>query len=87
MSTQVNATDARPVGLDPQSVAVAKLLDVRDVAALLDRCSVRHVHRLADAGKMPRPVKLGALVRWRRADLEAWIAAGCPSQHTGGRRP
>ena len=86
MSTQENATDARPVGLDPQSVAAAELLDVRDVAALLGRCSVRHVHRLADAGKMPRPVKLGALVRWRRAELDAWIDAGCPSQKPAGSR-
>jgi excisionase family DNA binding protein len=56
----------------------AALLDVRAVAALLD-CSPRHVYRLADAGRMPAPVRVGALVRWRRADLDAWLAAGCPS--------
>jgi excisionase family DNA binding protein len=54
------------------------LLDVRAVAALLD-CSPRHVFRLADTGAMPPPVRVGRLVRWRRADLEAWLAAGCPA--------
>ena len=48
------------------------------VAALLGGCSQRHVYRLADSGRMPRPVKLGALVRWRRNELVEWVAAGCP---------
>ncbi len=65
----------------------AALLDVEAVAELLD-CSTRHVYRLADAGRLPRPVKLGALVRWPRTDLNDWLAAGCPSVRTvkGGRR-
>ena len=53
------------------------LADVRQIAALL-KCSARHVYRLSDAGKMPRPVKLGYLVRWNRRAVEAWIADGCP---------
>ena len=65
----------------------AELLDVKAVTLLLGGCSTRHVYRLADAGSMPRPIRLGKLVRWRRAELEAWIAAGCPSQQPGGRRP
>jgi excisionase family DNA binding protein len=55
----------------------AALLDVKAVSAMLT-CSARHVYRLADAGLMPRPVKLGALVRWRRNELTEWLAAGCP---------
>jgi excisionase family DNA binding protein len=62
--------------LDSQSTAA--LLGVRPVAALLD-CSVRHVYRMCDAGKMPPPVRLGALVRWNRTVIDQWIAAGCPS--------
>jgi excisionase family DNA binding protein len=65
------------------------LLDVRAVAALLC-CSPRHVYRLSDSGKMPSPVRVGALVRWRRSDLDAWLAAGCPATRAvgngGGRR-
>ena len=52
------------------------LLDVQAVAGLLG-CSSRHVYRMSDAGKMAAPVKIGALVRWRRADLDAWLAEGC----------
>jgi excisionase family DNA binding protein len=55
------------------------LLNVRAVAALLG-CSPRHVYRISDAGRMPSPVRVGALVRWRRDDIEGWIAAGCPIQ-------
>jgi excisionase family DNA binding protein len=55
----------------------ASLLDVQAVATLL-ACSARHVYRLADAGRMPPPVKLGALVRWPRRAIEKWIADGCP---------
>ncbi len=71
----------------PRPAISAELLDVRAVAALLGGCSTRHVYRLADAGRMPRPIRLGTLVRWRRTELEAWIGAGCPSQQPGGRRP
>jgi predicted DNA-binding transcriptional regulator AlpA len=60
----------------------AELLDVRSVAALFG-CSTRHVYRLSDAGRMPQPVKLGALVRWTRRQIEDWISDGCrPVQKT-----
>ena len=51
-----------------------------DVDAIAERlgCSTRHIRRLADSGAMPRPIHLGRLVRWRRADVDAWLAAGCP---------
>jgi excisionase family DNA binding protein len=74
---------ARP---EPQTAESAALLDVQAVAKLLD-CSPRHVYRLSDAGRMPRPVKLGQLVRWRRAELHEWIAEGCPSCSERGVRP
>ncbi len=65
-----------PVGLE--------LLNVEAVAAMLN-CSPRHVYRLSDAGRMPSPVKLGSLVRWSKASLEAWIANGCrPVRQTKG---
>ena len=63
---------------------VPKLLDVGAVAALLG-CSPRTVYRLADGGKMPSGLKLGALVRWNRTVLEDWIAGGCKPIRTGGR--
>ncbi|MGD8451994.1 MAG: helix-turn-helix domain-containing protein [Phycisphaerae bacterium] len=73
-----------PIG----GVAVTpELLDVHDVAAVLG-CSTRSVCRLAGAGKLPSPVKLGRLSRWRRAELLTWLAEGCPAMHAakaGGR--
>lgn len=58
------------------------LLTAEQVAAML-ACSVRHVRRLADRSAMPKAVKLGSLVRWRREDIEQWIAAGCPAGKAG----
>ncbi|MCL4207592.1 MAG: helix-turn-helix domain-containing protein [Pirellulaceae bacterium] len=63
----------------------AALLDVQNVAALLN-CSPQHVRRLADSGKMPRPIRLGGLVRWRKTDLESWLDRGAPSCRDGGGR-
>lgn len=67
------ATGERIVGVDPSR---PELLDVGDVANLLT-CSKRTVYRLSDADRMPRPVKLGALVRWRRGEILDWIDEGC----------
>lgn len=53
------------------------LLTVRDVSEILG-CSPRHVYRLAATGRMPPPLKLGALVRWSKSVIDDWIAAGCP---------
>ena len=59
-----------------------KLLDVQAVADLCG-CSARTCTRLSDAGKMPAPVRLGALVRWPANVIEAWIKSGCPSCDEG----
>jgi excisionase family DNA binding protein len=68
----------------PEPAALPTLLDVQQVADLLN-CSTRHVYRLADAGRMPAPVRLGALVRWRRQDIEDWVAGSCRPCRTAGR--
>lgn len=34
--------------------------------------------RYCSSGRAPAPVRLGGSVRWRRTELAAWIAAGCP---------
>lgn len=63
---------------DPRPAVSAELLDVKAVAVLFGGCSTRHIYRLADAGRMPGSIRLGRMVRWRRAELDAWIRAGCP---------
>ena len=67
------------------------LADVHAVATIYD-CSPRHIYRMADAGKIPRPVKLNSLVRWRlrtgdpMTGVHDHIEAGCPSCREGRRR-
>jgi excisionase family DNA binding protein len=60
------------------------LLDVQAVAHLL-HCSTRHVRRLADGGRMPAPLRVGSLLRWRRTDLDVWLADGCRPIRAAGR--
>ena len=50
-----------------------------DAVGKILSCSARTVYRLSDAGLMPPRVRVGSLVRWRRADIEGWIERGCPS--------
>ena len=58
-----------------------ELIDAKEVAKMLG-LSPRTVWRFNDAGRLPKPVKLGTLVRWPREQIEAWLAAGCPSRRT-----
>ena len=71
----INATGGATAGRDERTRNAA-LIDDQEVAALCG-CSTRHVRRLVDGDKMPRPVKLGALVRWNREEVLAWIGGGC----------
>jgi len=51
--------------------------------------STRTLWRLRSAGKLPEPVRLGGLVRWRLAEVKKWIAEGCPiftTRENNGRR-
>ena len=48
-----------------------------DQLALLLNCSKRHIYRLTDSGRMPSPVRLGSLVRWRQSDIDEWVTGGC----------
>lgn len=53
-------------------------LSVADVAKLLD-VSQRHIWKMLASGRFgPQPARLGRAVRFSRAELVAWIDAGCP---------
>ena len=55
------------------------LIDARELAAML-AISVPTVWRMRESGRLPGPLRLTAqCVRWRRADIDSWLAAGCPS--------
>ncbi len=60
--TQVEASERLAI---PAS-AVAKLLSI----------SERHVWALSASGRLPPPIRLGRSVRWNRAELQDWLAAG-----------
>ena len=73
---RLTAADPAPPNGEP---AESLLLDARQVAAALG-CSAKTVTRLAAAGKLPRPIKVGHLTRWSRATLENWIADQATNQ-------
>ena len=58
---------------------IPELLDVRSVCTLLGNVSGNHVRRLTDSGRMPAAVRIGVLIRWRRAEILNWIEEGCPA--------
>lgn len=68
---------------DTPSKEKSGLIDANEVARLLG-VSSRMVWRLRDSGKMPRPTKIGSLVRWPRGVIEDWIEAGCPATERRG---
>ena len=54
------------------------LLDARSAAAALG-VGRTLFYQLDACGRIgPRPVKLGKRSLWARAELEDWVAAGCP---------
>lgn len=61
----------------PESTFTPELLKVETVSALTT-LGVRTIWRYAASGRMPAPVRLSRnVVRWRRRDIESWIADGC----------
>ncbi len=57
----------------------ALCLGIAEVARMLG-VSERHVERMDASGKLPCPVRLGRAKRWLRADIDVWLAAGCPQR-------
>lgn len=66
---------------DPIQLA---LLIPDTAAAALAGISRAHWQRLRAAGKLPPSVRLGRKVLWRRAEVSAWIDAGCPDSKMWG---
>ncbi|MBX3323937.1 MAG: helix-turn-helix domain-containing protein [Phycisphaeraceae bacterium] len=61
------------------AVSNPMLLSAVQVAGLLG-VSRAHIWRLHSAGQLPAPLRLGRAVRWRRSELEDWLAAGAPNR-------
>ncbi len=56
-----------------------ELIDIKEVARILG-ISPRLAWRLRDSGKLPPEVRIPSsrLVKFRKSDVEQWIADGCP---------
>jgi predicted DNA-binding transcriptional regulator AlpA len=78
-----NSLDRIGSGHEPRSDKSngSLVVDTPGVAELLGVCP-SSVTRLRLAKKMPKEIRLGGLVRFRRAEILAWIDAGCPDQVT-----
>jgi predicted DNA-binding transcriptional regulator AlpA len=61
------------------------LTAVGGVAQLLG-ISVRSVWRLHSAHRIPEPIRLAGNVRWRVAEIQAWVDAGCPALDNGRKQ-
>jgi excisionase family DNA binding protein len=51
------------------------LLNVQQVGALIGGVSERKIRAMVSTGEIPAPVHVGRLARWRRVDIERWVAA------------
>jgi predicted DNA-binding transcriptional regulator AlpA len=83
--TSTPATDRTPdppADRPPTAAAAPSLLvDIRELSALLSR-SAGALERDQAAGRLPAPIYVGGSRRWRRGEVEAWVAAGCPDRKT-----
>lgn len=69
-ANEIKKTEQCPPPLMVNARQAAKMLNV----------SVRQLWRLNKIGSLPKPIRLGRCVRWRRAEIEAFVKAGCPSR-------
>lgn len=76
MKTKANLNSAGEPMKKEKAKQTALLLRPKEAAEML--CVSRAtLWRWCAEGKLPAPVRLGGVIRWRSADLTAWVAAGC----------
>lgn len=54
-------------------MTIERLLDIDDLAQILG-ISRHAVHQMRYVGEAPPAVKIGRALKWRREDVEAWLA-------------
>ena len=57
-----------------QGAPACELLTAADICSLL-KLDARTLRVLRHEGRVPEPIKLGRSLRWRKAEVEGWIAA------------
>jgi excisionase family DNA binding protein len=63
----------------PELLNDAPLMMTADEIAQSLQLSVRTIWRLKAKGDLPKAVKVGRAVRWKRSDILEWIEQGCPA--------
>ena len=67
-----------------QRAPPCELLTAAELCSLL-KLDARTLRVLRHEGRVPEPIKLGRSLRWRRAEVEAWIAGGQSAGHAEER--
>jgi len=55
-----------------------QLLTAKDLAKILST-SVRSIWRYQSSGRLPKTIKIAGAIRWKKSDIDLWIAMNCPS--------
>jgi len=56
-----------------------KLITAKSLAGILS-ISERTVWNFDSEGRLPEPLRLGRIVRWRMKEIDEWITEGCPNR-------
>lgn len=64
-------------GVASHADEIALLIGCQTYAKMMGR-SIRNFHRLRSKGLVLKPLAAFAQPRWIRAEVTAWIMAGCP---------
>lgn len=81
MSTSVAFPNDEKGDAENRRAVGPMLINAAELAKIL--ClSERTLYRLKSAGQLPSPIYLGGSVRWRHAEILAWVADGCPTPAT-----
>lgn len=74
---------AQPDGVKlADSVVPARVYLAEEIGRML-KTSAKTIHLWADSGAMPRPIRLGRVVRFNIQVINDWISAGCPRPKKG----
>ena len=75
-------TQKRPAEIEDAADPVPLLLDAKALAVLMSTSSTT-IWRWDASGKLPRPLRISrGTTRWRRNEIEQWIALDCPDRRT-----
>jgi predicted DNA-binding transcriptional regulator AlpA len=76
--TAPSTTAAAPADTLPAAPLVYSRQELAAVLGL----GLATVDRMDSAGKLPKPVRLGARKVWARAEIAEWLQAGAPDRRT-----